>query len=77
MKICDISGDGRFWKVQLAVTDLGGNLDFTRRATAGTLSCRFKEATAGVATVGALPLGFQVKLWLVRGKYFPAGFTCC
>ena len=26
-----------------------------------------------VATVGALPLGFQVKLGLVRRKYIPAG----
>ena len=43
------------------------------RAWAGTLSCRVKEAAAGVATVGALPLGFQVKLGLVRGKYIPAG----
>ena len=30
-------------------------------------------ATFGVAAVGALPLGFQVKLGLVRGKYLPAG----
>ena len=27
----------------------------------------------GVAAVGALPLGFKVKLGLVRGKYLPAG----
>ena len=40
---------------------------------AGTLSNRVKEATLGVAAVGALPLGFQVKLGLVRGKYLPAG----
>ena len=40
--------DGRFWKVQLDVRDLG-------------------------AGVGALLLGFQVKLGLVRGKFFPAG----
>ena len=31
------------------------------------------EATVGVAAVGALPLGFRVKLGLVRGKYLPAG----
>ena len=37
------------------------------------MSCRVKEATAGVATVDALPLGFQVKLGLVRGKYILAG----
>ena len=73
MKLCDISGDGGFWKVQLDVRDLGGHLDFTFRAGAGTLSKRIGEATVGVASVGALPLGFQVKLGLVRGKYLPAG----
>ena len=52
---------------------LGGHLDFTYRARAGTLSRRLREATIGVAVVGALPLGFQVKLGLVRGKYVPAG----
>ena len=34
---------------------------------------RVKEATLGVAVVGSLPLGFQVKLGLVQGKYLPAG----
>ena len=55
MKLWDISGDVSFWKVMLAVRDLGGHLDFARRARAG----RVKEATAGVATVGALPFGFS------------------
>ena len=55
------------------VRDLGGHLDFTLRARAGTLSSRVREATSGVASVGASPLGFQVKLGLVRGKYLPAG----
>ena len=55
------------------VRDLGGHLDFTFRARAGTLSKRVGEATVGVAAVGALPLGFQVKLELVRGKFLPAG----
>ena len=73
MKLWDISGDGGFWKVQLDVRDLGGHLDFTYRARAGTLSGRVGKATAGVAAVGALPFGFQVKLGLVRGKYLPAG----
>ena len=31
------------------------------------------EAIVGVAAVGALPLGFRVKLGLIRGKYLPAG----
>ena len=73
MKLWDISGDGKFWKVQLDLKDLGGHLDFTKRARAGTLSQRVKGATFGVAAVGALPLGFQVKLGLVGGKCIPAG----
>ena len=73
MKLWDISGDGGFWIVQLDVRDLGGHLDFTFGARAGTLSKRVGEATVGVASVGALPLGFQVKLGLLRGKYLPAG----
>ena len=48
--------------MQLDVRDLGGHLDFTKRARAGTLSKRIREATVGVASVGALPLGFGVKL---------------
>ena len=73
MKHWDISGDGGFWKVQLDVRDLGGHLDFTYRARAGTLSRRIGKATVGVSAVGALPLGFLTKLDLVRGKFIPAG----
>ena len=73
MKLWDTSGNGGFWNVQLDVRDLGGHLDFTFRARAGTLSNRVGKATDGVASVGALPQGFQVKLGLVRGKYLPAG----
>ena len=70
----DISGGGSFWKVQLDVRDLGGHLDFTGRARAGTLSKRVGEAIlGGGASIGALPLGIQVKLGLVRGKYLRAG----
>ena len=47
-KLWDISVDGRVWKVQLDVRDLGGHLDFTWRARAGTLSCRVKGAIAGM-----------------------------
>ena len=74
LKLWDVSGNGGFWKVQLDVRDLGGHLDFTFRARAGTLSKRVGVASVGVASVGALPLVFQVKLGLVRGKYLPAGF---
>ena len=73
MKLWDISGDGGFWKVQLDIRDLGGHLDFTYRARAGTLSCRIGKATVGVTAIGALPLGFLTKLDLVRGKFIPAG----
>ena len=73
MKWWDVSGGGGFWNVQLDVRDLGGHLDFTIRARAGTLSGRIREATLGVSSVGALLLGFQVKLELVRAKYFLAG----
>ena len=38
MKLWDVAGDGGFGKVQLDVRDLGGLLDFTLRARAGTLS---------------------------------------
>ena len=53
--------------MELDVRDLGGHLDFTNRARAGALSKREKGATHGVPAVGSLPLGFQVKLRLVRG----------
>ena len=72
MKLWDVAGDGVFWKVQLDVRDLRGHLDFTLRARAGTLSNRVREAISGVASVGALPLGFQVKLGLDHGKYLLA-----
>ena len=43
--------------MELDVRDLGGHLDFTWRARAGTTSRRVKDATHGGAAVGALPLG--------------------
>ena len=45
MKMWDISGDGGFWKVQLDVRDLDGDLDFTLRARTGTLCKRIREST--------------------------------
>ena len=53
MKLWDVSGSSGFWKVQLDVRDLGGHLDFTLRARAGTISKRVRDATLGVASVGA------------------------
>ena len=68
VKHWDISGDGKAWKVLRDVRDLGGHLDFTKWAGAGTLSDRVRDAALGVVAVGALPLGFQVELGLVRGN---------
>ena len=58
MKLWDISGDGKVWKVQFDIRDLGGPIDLTRRARAGTLSARVRGATDAVAAVGALHVGF-------------------
>ena len=46
MNLWDVSGEGQLWKVELDVRDLGGHLDFTRRARA--LSRRVKDAFHGV-----------------------------
>ena len=73
MKLWDISGDGGFWKVQLDVRDLGGHLDFTLRARAGTLSNRVREGMLRLVSLRLVPLGFQVKLELLRCKHILAG----
>ena len=59
-----MSGDGKLWKVEVDVRDLGGHPDFTGRVRAGTLCRQVKDATHGVAAVGALLLllGFKVTL---------------
>ena len=63
IELWDVSGDGEAWTVELDDRDLGGHLDFTR---AGILTRKVKDATHGVAAVGAVPVGFQVKLgWFV------------
>ena len=45
------------------------------------MSCYFqqqgKEATSHVIAVGALPVGFQRVLEVVRSKYLPAGLHGC
>ena len=52
--------------VELDVQDLGGHLDFTTRAGAGTLTKSVKDARHGVAAVGALHLGFRFSwVWFV------------
>ena len=69
--------EGCFWAVKLDVRDLGGHLDVTLRAVAGTLSNRVCIATTQVPAVGALPLGFQRMLGMVRSKYLPGGLHGC
>ena len=69
--------EGCFWAVKLDVRDLGGHLDVTFRAVAGTLNSRVKIATTQVPAVGALPLGFQRMLGMVRSKYLPGGLHGC
>ena len=59
VKLWDVAGDGGFWKVQLDVRDLGGHLDFTLRARAGTLSNGVREATSGVASVFSFTFRFS------------------
>ena len=46
-------------------------------AVAGTLSSRLHIATTQVPAVGALPLGFQRMLGMVRSKYLPGGLHGC
>ena len=66
-----------FWAVELDVRDLGGHLDVTLRAVAGTLRSRVHIATTQVPAVGALTLGFQRMLGMVRSKYLPGGLHGC
>ena len=69
--------EGCFWAVKLDVRDLGGHLDVTLRAVAGNLTNRVKIATTQVPAVGALSLGFQRMLGMVRSKYLPGGLHGC
>ena len=69
--------EGCFWAVKLDVRDLGGHLDVTFRAVAGTLNCGVKIATTQVPAVGSLPLLFQRMLGMVRSKYLPGGLHGC
>ena len=69
--------EGCSWAVKLDVRDWGGHLDVTLRAVAGTLSNRVRIATTQVPAVGALPLGFQRMLGMVRSKYLPGGLHGC
>ena len=59
--------EGCFWAVELDVRDLGGHLDVTLRAVAGTLSGRVKTATTQINVVGALLIGMACSNHLPRG----------
>ena len=69
--------EGCFWAVKLDVRDLGGHLDVTMRAVADTLSGRVRIVTTQTRAVGALTLGFQRMLGMVRSKYLPGGLHGC
>ena len=69
--------EGCVWAVKLDVRDLGGHLDVTLRAVAGTLSNRVRIATTQVPAVGALTLGFQRMRGMVRSKYLLGGLHGC
>ena len=64
-----------FWAVKLDARDLGGHLDVTQRALAGTQSSRVKEDTSHVIAVGAH--GISTRAWDVCSKYLPAGLHGC
>ena len=68
---------GCFWTVRLDVPDLGGHLDVTQRAPAGTLRERVKDATSQVVAVGAFPMCFERMLGMVCSQYLPAGSFGC
>ena len=62
LKLWDVSGGGGFWKVQLDVRDLGGHLDFTLRARAGSLSKRVVKLLLGL-------LLLVLYLWVFRSSW--------
>ena len=69
--------EGCFRAVKLDVRDLGGHLDVTLRALAGTLNSRVKMATSQVLSVGALSMGSQRMLGMVCSQYLPGGLHGC
>ena len=73
MKNWSISAGDKGWGFKLDVRDLGGHLDITNRARAGTLAQRTVRATSQVHLVGALPFVFLRSIGIVRSKFLPAG----
>ena len=58
-----IRNEGCFWAVKLDVRDLGGHLDVTLRAVAGTLTNRVKIATTQVPCCWRPPPGVSTHAW--------------
>ena len=73
MKYWAVSAGDKSWAVKLDIRDLGGHVDITRRARAGTLSGRAVKATSQVHLVSALPSGLLRLVGLVRSMFLPAG----
>ena len=76
MKLWNVSSDSKSRKLELDLRDLGGHLDFTCGAWAGSLSYRVWEAKHGVAA-GCFSLEFEVKLGLVSGSVSACWAACC
>ena len=68
-----ISAGNKGWGIKLDVRDLGGHLDMTNRARAGTLARLVVLATSQVRMVGALPFGFLRLVGFTRAEFLPAG----
>ena len=67
MKFSNVSGDCKPWKVELDVRDLGGHLDLTKRARAGTFSRRVKELRMGWPRLIHSSWGFRLS-WAWFGE---------
>ena len=66
MKLWDVSDEGNPWKVELDVRYLGGHLDFTERARAGTLSRGLhavEESCVSASSLSALRAATVRSVW--------------
>ena len=68
-----ISAGNRGWGIKIDVRDLGGHLDITNRARAGTLARGAIQAISEVHMVGALPFGFLRLVGVVEANILSAG----
>ena len=72
MKGWSVSDTGDNWSVRLDIRDLGGHLDSTLRARAGTLGSRISAAVPWVHSVAVLPLDYCGRLRILRSMHLPA-----